>query len=305
MIVLLSVALAGCAEEAGTGTGPDDGDPGSVAATDTTGGIRGVVVDQAIVPIVGADITIASTGEATQTDDNGNFVISGLDPGTYFLTVSHPLYDVVQQSVDVEAGVETPAPVKIQLTRVILDDPYASTTAYKGFIFCSMNVVGAYAEECGEGLGYPCNVPETVFGCGDRIGKNDNNRPGQEWFVDSSFARSMAVEQIWDPSLEVSASGGGQFRTFVSINWVCDPFCGDDHRFGVAIMNSPLHFMVTQEMLEAVEFDTETRFTSFTYAADNPGVILEQNYDQFVTVSYGLPLPEGWSYINGDANPFA
>lgn len=310
-IALLTVMLAGCAEDAGPSEGPDGEEPGTVTATDTTGGIRGVVVDSAIVPIMGATVIVQNTGDSTETDENGNFVISGLEPGSHFLSVSHPLYDEVQQGVEVEAGVAEPAPVKIQLTRVVLLDPYVETLAFKGFIFCSMNVVGAYAEECGEGAGYPCTVPvvggpfpETLYGCGDRIGKNDQNRPGQEWYIEGPHAKSIAVEQIWEPSLEVSASGGGQFRTFVSVNWVCDPFCGDDHRFGVAIMNSPLYFMVTQEALEAYGYTPETRFTTFTYAADNPGVILEQSYEQFVSISHGLALPEGWSYVNNDPSPF-
>ena len=314
-LLLFTTALAGCADDGGGGTGTTGGEePPTVVATETTGGIRGVVVDEAIVPVADAVVTIDSTGESVETDERGTFVFSGLQPGTYFVTATHPLYDTVQQNVVVEAGVEKPPAVRFQLTRLISETPYLTTMQFNGYIFCSANIVGAYSEECGEGVGVPrssCFLVNHPPSCvanpvmpGERLLKNPANAPGQEWYVDSPNVRNFVIEQVWEPSLEVSASGGGQFRTFYGINWVCDPFCGDDHRFGVAVDNSPLYAQVPAESFDALNYTSETRFTTFTYAADNPGVILEQSYELFVTVSYFLPLEEGWSFLNGDARPF-
>ncbi len=311
LLVLGATVLAGCAES----TGDEELDNGpSIDATETTGGIRGVVVDQAIVPVQGVTVVVDGLGITVETDESGLFLFEGLDAGTYFLTASHPLYDVVQQSAVVEAGVSRPPAVRIQLTRLIAEDPYVSIQQFNGNIFCSANVVGAYSEECGEGVGIPrssCFLINHPGGCvsnpvmpGERVLKNPSNAPGQEWYVDSPNVQTFVIEQTWEPSLEVSASGGGQFRTFYGINWVCDPFCGADHGFGQVVANSPLYAQVLPESFEGLNYTSETRFTTFTYAADNPGLIVEQPYELFVSTSYFLPLPEGWSFLNGDERPF-
>ena len=297
VVALLLVAFAGCAEE-GTPAGGEEGtEPPEVQATSDTGGIRGVVVDQAIVPVAGATVRILNEDLSAETDANGLFTFSGLDPGTYFVQATHPFYDSQQSSVDVVAGEERPPAVKIQLTRLISQNPYMTTLSFSGYIFCSANVPVGYSEECGEGVGIP--------GSGQRIGKNPSNKPEQEWYVDSDLVATMIMEQVWEPSVQLSADNSGQFRTFVGVNWICDPFCGDDYRFGVAVGSSPLLFRADMAEHEGLEYDTETRFTSFTYAADNPGVLLEQPYEEFVTISYVLPMPEDWSFVEGDANPFA
>ncbi len=319
MLLLSTTALAGCAESDADLQAVDSNEPPAVEATSTTGGIRGVVVDQAIVPVAGATVTLQSTGATVETDEGGVFVFSGLEAGTYFLEAAHPFYNNVQQSAVVEAGVERPPAIRFQLTRLINAEPYTSTQQLNGYIFCSSNAgapgVGSfYSEECGEGVGVPrssCFLANHPPQCvdnpvmpGERLLKNPSNAPGQEWYVDSAHAKSFVIEQMWEPSVEVGANGGGQFRTFYGVNWVCDPFCGDDHRFGVAVMNSPLYAQVTAEQLDALNYTTETRFTTFTYAADSPGVMLEQPYELFLTTSYVLPVPEGWSFINGDEKPF-
>lgn len=300
--LLFCLMLAGCAEELGP-LEADGNEPPEVVATESTGGIRGVVVDQAILPIEGATVTVLGTDLTAMTDVDGAFVFSGLAPSTYFVEAMHPFYDRQQTSTEVKANVAQPPAVKIQLQRLISQEPYMSLASYSGYIFCSANIVGAYSEECGEGIGNPLDD-------GQRIGKNPNNEAGQEWFVDSDLINHMVVEQVWDPSLEVSVSGGGQFRTFLSVNWVCDPFCGSDYGFGQVVSNSPLRGEINRTQIEGAAdkldgITTDTRFTTFTYAADNPGLILEQPYEQFVASFYVLPAPEGWSFVAGDVNPYA
>ncbi len=307
---LIAATLAGCADAPVS----DDDDPFAesgkkIEATSTTGGIRGVVVDTSIVPIAGATVKVLGQDMEAVTDEQGLFVFSGLDAGFYTLEATALFYDSVQTTAEVVAGVSDPAAIKVLLNRVINDVPYSLTLKFDGFIYCSMNVVGAYAEECGEGVGYPCELPPTIYGCGDRVGKNDQNKAGQEWYVDHDGISTMVIEQHWTPSLEVSASGGGQFRTFQSVNWLCDPWCGDDHRFGVTVSNSPLYSAIDMEghkpALSAMDppLGPDMRMTTFTYAADNPGVLIEQSYEQFVSLFYTLPAPEGWSFINGDEHP--
>ena len=67
---LVALFVAGCAESSAPALEPvDDG----LVATPTTGIIRGVVVDPAVVPVQGATVDLIGTGLATTTDADGAF----------------------------------------------------------------------------------------------------------------------------------------------------------------------------------------------------------------------------------------
>lgn len=299
MLSLSAVVLAGCAEDLPSETPDDVPEPGKVEVTSTTGGIRGVVVDQSIVPVVGATVKVLNQELAQETDENGLFVFSGLEAGTYFVEASHPLYDTQQSSVDVTAGVEEPPALKIQLTRLISTEPYLTTQQQQGYITCSANIVIALSEECGEGVG--------VDGFG-RVGANPNNRAQIDFNVDSGLVRSLIVETVWEPSLSVGTGTGSQsggFNMGIYIDWSCLPVCNAaggtvDRKNGY----SPL-YLRNDEKLQSLETDETTMFSTFTWAAsDETGVLLEQPFEVFITSSYALPLPEEWSFVAGSPNPF-
>lgn len=94
-----------------------------VKATATTGVIRGVVVDQAIRPIQGASIVVASENKNATSNDQGAFAFEGLAPGTYFLTVSHWRHTTVQTSAEVVAGVSNPNIVRVLLEALPYVEP--------------------------------------------------------------------------------------------------------------------------------------------------------------------------------------
>ncbi len=293
-LIMVAAALAGCAGSDSSEAAEVGGEVPELEVTSSTGGIRGVVVDESIRPISGAKVEIRQTGDSTTTDEKGAYAFSGLPGGTYFIEASHPLYSTVQQSVDVVAGVKAPKPVNFQLLRVIVQDPYMVTVKETGFIACSLNIVGAKSEECGEGVGVP--------GVG-RVAGNPQNRAEIQFTVDGPHLRTLIVEQHWEPSLEVSAGGGGGFDTRVALDWSCDPVCGGN-TLGSAQMASPLIIRVDNEVLEAQEFDADTIFSTFTWANDNPGVMLNQEFDMFISSFYYLAAPEEWSFVAGDQPPF-
>ncbi|MEA3166564.1 MAG: Carboxypeptidase regulatory-like domain, partial [Thermoplasmata archaeon] len=104
----------------------------------TTGGIRGIVVDQAIVPVNGAKITL-SGGKNTTSDEEGLFRFTGLEPGDYFVSVAKPGYTAVQQSASVVAGVADPPIVKVLLTRLTTAQPYLDHFKLDGFYECAFS----------------------------------------------------------------------------------------------------------------------------------------------------------------------
>ena len=88
LALLLMATLAGCADESAPAA-PDEPafDGFDLEATDDTGIIRGVVVDQAIVPIAEATVTLQS-GEQTESNEGGAFGFAALEPGSCLLYTS-------------------------------------------------------------------------------------------------------------------------------------------------------------------------------------------------------------------------
>ncbi|MFN3533734.1 MAG: carboxypeptidase-like regulatory domain-containing protein, partial [Candidatus Brocadia sp.] len=59
----------------------------------TFGSIRGIVYDKDFdVPLAAAQVSIAETGDKTTTTDEGNFVFSQVQPGSYTLVFSKEGY---------------------------------------------------------------------------------------------------------------------------------------------------------------------------------------------------------------------
>ena len=100
----------------------------AIAQSSTTGVVRGAIVDKATKePVIGA--TVSVTGSALQgqqaeiTDENGEFTLSNLPPGTYVLTVFYNNAQFSRPNVLIELGkqsyVKVPIDTTIQTTEVI------------------------------------------------------------------------------------------------------------------------------------------------------------------------------------------
>jgi hypothetical protein len=286
---------------------------GAVNATDTTGGVRGVVLDETVRPIKEATVKILDTGAATKTDATGAFIIDGLAAGGYILEVAHPLYATKQTATNVVAGVTDPDIVRVTLVRVILEDPYLLTIKYDGYIACSLNILvpgigGILSEECGEGVGVPAEdpvlgTPIPVVG-GSRVGGNPNNNAQIDFQVDGGLVGDIIVEQVWTPSLSVGVGAqAGGFNTVLATEFGCLPVCEWAVLLDRADGGSPLRLQADRAVLANIT--AETRISSFTWAsAEDTGLLMEQPFEEFVSVAYYLPLPDGWSFVRGDPNPF-
>lgn len=131
LVVLAFLVLAGCSQA--PKHSQSDAVPGvAVQATRTTGVIRGLVVDAAIRPLAGATLHLRPGNATATTNQAGSFGFQGLAPGTYFLTASRRGYTTVQQSVDVAANVDEPAPVRLQVEQLPSQRPYHDVIHFRG-----------------------------------------------------------------------------------------------------------------------------------------------------------------------------
>lgn len=154
----LAVALAALAAGCFGGAGGKEEGPGAnfddlgLEATATTGIIRGVVVDDAIRPVAGADIGALMAGgtpQNTTSAPDGAFGFDGLPPGTYILQVRKAGFVAVQSNAEVVAGVAEPPIVKILLAADPSSLPYVTTFVYDGFVACSFTLVTVSFAACG------------------------------------------------------------------------------------------------------------------------------------------------------------
>lgn len=302
------LALAGCSEATDPAEPPGGGD--EFAGAD----LRGVVVDQSIAPIEGATVTLVATGAETTTNEAGAFAFDGLEAGTYFLRAGHPFYSEAQVSAEVNPGASQV--VKIQLTRVEFREPYTSQQEVKGFLFCSSNVAGVIAEECGEGVGVPCESP--VFGC-QRVGGTPENRPDATFFVDGPHVATIQAEVVWDSTFTIgSGVQEGGFTAIMATQFVCDPVCGYEDSLDDKVGHSPLimrtddgnqggsYFTAPDVALANATITAETPISVFVWTSDDDlaAITFDQPFTVYVTASYILPLPDDWALVNGDDVPF-
>ncbi len=158
LAVLVATVLAGCADpspqqvQGNEETEVDE----QLVATKTTGVIRGVVVDEAIIPLEGAKVRIASLKIETTSLADGSFGFSELEPGAYFLDVTKPGYKKVQVHATVEAGVAKPAITRVLLEADLASLPHSELLTFNGYL------------QCGVGFGVialstnPCALTESV-----------------------------------------------------------------------------------------------------------------------------------------------
>lgn len=295
----LAALLAGCSKAPEPAAPELQAEPGSVA---------GVVVDEALRPIDRATVELVDANRTTETDAQGVFRFPDVAPGTHFLKASHPLYDTAQQAVEVPESGTAPT-ARILLNRVIFAQPYAQLQKFDGFLVCSVGFSLYASEECGEGVGVPCQVPQPV-GC-HRVGGQGNNHAQWDFFLDGPHVRTLVVEMAWEPSSPTLK----EFQLNVGNDWTCDPTCIANF-LNVTGGPSPLRATVDFDGLQLkdrdgnpVDLTAETRFSTFVWPNWGSGdpqelnVAYNQPFTVLATAFYYLPPPPGWAYLAGDPLP--
>lgn len=283
--------LAGCSgsdPEATSEGGPTFDDLG-LQATSSTGVIRGVVVDDAIRPIAGANVALTGDAarEATSTAA-GTFGFDDLEPGTYFLSVSKLGYLPTQQSADVVAGVAEPPIVKVQLMVDAANLPYVASYVFSGFTECMTTVF----QLCGF-----LNDVTTDAGLGNQTHDNTQTKHAVD-----RVPTWVQSEMVWSST---QALGGTMSLMY---SWTTDcpdsPFLCDHDVEGT----SPLLLTADAEDIAQIHIgdgeDVYIRtFTGSVEGTVPAGLTLQQSFDVYTHVFYGYQPPEGWRFSDGGDVP--
>ncbi len=285
VLLLAFVTLAGCSGGGeGAGAEPQDKPQAyeEVEATSTTGSIVGVVVNEAIAPIPGVVVALASAQREATTDAEGAFVFNGLEAGDYFVSASKLGYSTVQQGATVVAGDAEPPLLKIQLIADPSKTAYATTEVWDGFVSCA---VTAGADGAAYAGGHVCD-------------EDMGSRYIQEFhFADGRFPEFVQDEMVWDNTQPLGDQlAPGYYRGGVT-DWK-----------GVT-GSSPLLLTATADEIHAEEGVQGQNLTSITVRVfpgqENGAVVTtNQQFTIYHTTFYGFTPREGWLFtVDGACDP--
>lgn len=277
--LLLIVGLTGCADE---GAAPEDEAfspelDEELEATDTTGVIRGVVVDATITPIAGATVRLQGAGLETTSNAEGAFGFSDLDPGTYFVSVQKFGFESTQTSTEVVAGVQSPKVVRVQLQAIDGLVAFPETRQWEGFIQCSVRFVVNALAACA-----------AVSELGDDFAIRYDDLTQVPTFAQS--------EMVWDSTQSLGDSLKIQYT---------DDTSGLDN-FVIAQGPSPQIIAATDEVLETKNIiDNGLYIRTFTgdYQDTGLSLTLQQGFTVFTSLYYHYAPPEGWLFIEEGGRP--
>lgn len=131
--------LAGCgAAPAPESVGSSAAGPPQVEFDEETGALEGLVLDEALASLEGADVMLEAPGRETVTDAEGRFSFSYLRPGPYQVTAAKLGYQAATQTVVVTSGQAT----SLQLQLYALPNPLTPYvrvhSPIDGLIACSV-----------------------------------------------------------------------------------------------------------------------------------------------------------------------
>lgn len=135
--IVALLALAGCSDQPSAEAAEGGG---TTTAPAGQGAMAGIVVDEAVRPLRGANVTaIGPSGTlAAETAEDGTFRFADLAAGVYLVEVRKEFYIGQQQAVTVVEGVEPAAP-RFQLTFEASQVPYANVYKLEGFYECGVH----------------------------------------------------------------------------------------------------------------------------------------------------------------------
>lgn len=288
--LLPALALAGCSEAAEGGDG--EGGEGAaalrqadeaaravdVAATATTGVIRGSVVDQALRPVEGALVRVAAGDGDREARSNagGAFGFDELEAGTYFLTASKPGYSAAQVPVDVVAGVGEPEAVRMLLEELPGTRPFIEAFSARMHVSLGARVEGAGS------------VTLSGVGLGSDV--------GQSFAVAVSPNGTVAQSEFaWEPTTPATDTGMVAGGTYAGNQ-------GVDVRGGWA-GTSPI-VAVAEATVGNVTADVVV-YTFWPWRqGDLPaGVLVDQSVDAFVHVFHNFRPDSGWTFTADGPHP--
>lgn len=316
--ILLAVPLlTGCLGLGGDDGGADDQIQKQRATVDErSGGIEGVVTDDAVQPVVGANVTIVETDETVRTVSDGSFAFSHVSPGAYTLAVTAPGFVSAKEEVTVSAG--QASAVDFLLTHLVSKQAFTQQFEFNAFIECALGA-GVNLSAAGGGTG---GITWATCSTLNLQGNTTNDR-----FLDTIELEppieTLVWEADWDPSGNVAAENlwfTSQVEGFAGV------LAGDNETFFEDIsVEPPLHARIDKPVFQNVSAHFQAQceegedaycgynfwdrgwpitirvFTAYDCLPTPASVCapLQIQVNNVFTAFYNTPGPDGFSVLEG------
>jgi hypothetical protein len=271
---LALLLLSGCAArpDAGTKVPTNGGQVELKAAAPTVpskGSISGVVVDAAIRPVAGANLTILGPQLHAATDRDGLFTFSDLEPGLYTLSANATGFLATQTTAEVKAGAT--AKVRMVLPLDTSPKPYHTVLKYDGYIQAGSGLENeAWDLFVGEETG--------VFSCTCRFN-----------FTADQAVSSFIFETTWEPTVADPAAPQDAYWTIY----------GPDSKGGETYESGDCLDPCWGQANGTTYAPTARDFYAYVWL-DSSWVVVQQKFTVYVTLFYNGMPPAGWSFVKGD-----
>lgn len=316
-LLLLFALLAGCSQDVPpTSSAPVVFEEAVQATQEGRAVLLGYVLDDALRPVVGAQVTVrgAATNTSVSSGAEGAFAVANLVPGTYTLRVTKEGFHSLVTTAEAVAGTD-PRPVLVRLTAIPEDQrPYVVPFHFAGFIQCQAWIGTAPLA--------PCTVAGQLTG---------NPAFGESYYVLHEFGRTEArrvqVEASWKSNQQLGSDltmraatcrfepefgvlGCPANATAVKVG--TSPLVaawGNDGR----LLDDPTIGLATREVV-GVTASLEpagmgaTRLSEPACLDDNRcyrgvGFAFEQRFDLYTHAFYNYEPPTTWTFVADGAYP--
>lgn len=301
--LLALILLSGCSDAGGAVEDADFSEL-ELTATETSGIIRGVVVDEAVRPVAGATVDARGPDGATATTTTNAEGLFGFEvvPGTWFLTVGRQGYQPAQSSVDVVAGVAEPPITKILLNIDASQLPYVESYVFDGYLECGVTTPPVGVALC--------------LAAGETL--NDETQVRYAFSGNATWAQT---EMVWESTQQL----GNELALMYSWSADCGLLC--DHEVDGT---SPLLLQANQTVMATIQDnsdelyirvfnsdldETDAGLDSVCTPVEDPvlgntwclangvGFTLEQSFSHYTHVFYGYAPPAEWRFTSGEPVP--
>jgi hypothetical protein len=284
-LLVAASALAGCAS----------GDDGPEAAVDgpSMGILRGVIVDDAIRPLAGVNVSVTPPGgtpvEQT-TGEDGLFRFDGLAAGSYSVAATRMNYLSTQTLAQVVAGDPEPALLQLQMALAGSTVPYVNAIVWEGFIGCAFT------------FGNLCSAPAQAGY--DVIGDSSAHLFWGEYVDVERVPDLVQAEAVWEPTLATSEELKPIFGWSEPETWRNLAYQGTF--FSESVTSPSFHRIGHAELLDA-KVGTESGLVVEFYSGGdttNPTFLtLNQPIRLVLHNFYGYLPPDAWRFVTDGAPP--
>lgn len=314
-LLLAAPLLTGCLGLGGDDGGTDEQVQKQRANVDErAGGIEGVVTDDAVQPVVGANVTLVETDETVTTASDGSFAFSLVSPGTYTVSVKAPGFVSSKDEVTVSAS-QVQA-VDFLLTHLVSEQAFTQQFEFNAFIECALGA-GVNLSAAGAGTG---GVTWAACSTVNVEGNTTNDR-----FIDTIELEPPIETVVWEATWDPSGNAAGDNLWFTSqVQGFADVLAGPNETFYEDIsVPSPFHARIDKPVFQNVSehFQAQCEEGSDQYCGYNfwdrgwpmtvrvftaydclptPASLcapLQMEVNNVFTAFYNQPAPDGFSVL--------